>query len=691
MNTSGTGSWSPPSLYYLEKPDGTLEAISLYGQPLANPPHLKEVSAESLGLNSEVGTLVVDQWGRIIVPLYPPGSFGLAADGSPAGEDLNPYGEYPATWPPTEWPPGAEGLPASCPPIYNTEYSPGSCRYWIDPATSQPVLVAGDGLGVASAPMIQEIGGKVLDQWGNEIQPLWPPANLGIAEDGTPLAGSTMPEGFTPPTMRYWEDPTTGQYVAVDDAGDPLTSPPAILELNGKVVDQWGNEIQSLWPPANLGFDEKGSPIAGSTMPEGFTPPTMTYWEDPTTGQYIAVDRSGTPLTSPPAITTIDGKVVDQWGNELKSYWPPANLGIDETGSPIGGSTMPEGFTPPTMRYWEDPTTGQYVAVDETGTPLTSPPQLITVSGQLRDALGYPPGQYELVVDQWGNPVIPMNPPGSYGLDETGHPLPDAGQVPPWPPDEWPPGYGESDQITGLDEEGVMVSPDELEPVSGLDSAVQPDPEVVSLDGAEPVTPDLEPMSEDLGATESFDPSDSYSGVQMTEGEVALDDDFNEEAESLITAGLDEPITRAAPVEGEAIEQLEVAPIEEIEGLVVAGLGTPDFKYDEVAVDGEDAAFKVEDLQDKIDEIEPVDDLGYIPIPLPEPAVATEMNLIEPIETIELPTLTESPEESAFEPIEITVEAIETVPARGISEAEEPPDRYALDAEEDEEEEEAQP
>ena len=76
----------------------------------------------------------------------------------------------------------------------------------------------------------------MVDQWGNQVQSYWPPADLGLGVDGNPTAQPTMPQGFTPPSMSYWQDPTTGQYIAVDETGTPLVSPPQIVESGGKVV-----------------------------------------------------------------------------------------------------------------------------------------------------------------------------------------------------------------------------------------------------------------------------------------------------------------------------------------------------------------------------------------------------------------------------------------------------------------------
>jgi hypothetical protein len=57
MTTSGTGSWTPPSLFYMEKPDGTLVAVTDGGGLLPSPPDLNTVPAESLGYSSDVGTM----------------------------------------------------------------------------------------------------------------------------------------------------------------------------------------------------------------------------------------------------------------------------------------------------------------------------------------------------------------------------------------------------------------------------------------------------------------------------------------------------------------------------------------------------------------------------------------------------------------------------------------------------------
>jgi hypothetical protein len=185
---ASAGSWSAPSLLYWEKPDGTMVAVDEHGTPLDSPPHLKEVPAESLGYDSSVGPLVIDQWGRVVVPYHPPGSYGVASDGMPMATN-----DRPSTWPPTAWPPGAKGLPSSC-PTTGSDYSYESAdyRYWIDPSTGEPVLVQRDGLHAVTPPGVQEIDGKVVDQWGNEITSYWPEQNLGISADGSPLSGSTI-------------------------------------------------------------------------------------------------------------------------------------------------------------------------------------------------------------------------------------------------------------------------------------------------------------------------------------------------------------------------------------------------------------------------------------------------------------------------------------------------------------------
>jgi hypothetical protein len=602
----------------MEKPDGTLVAVTDGGGLLPSPPDLNTVPAESLGYSSDVGTLVIDQWGRVIVPFYPPGSFGVATDGSSKSEALNPYSLNPPAWPPTEWPSGSGSLPSSLPQVYNDHYRPDAVKYWIDPDSGQVALVEGDNSIATSGPMVQQIGGKVVDQWGNEIQPLWPPADLGIDETGSPTGVPTMPEGFTPPTMSYWQDPTTGKYVAVDESGTPLVSPPQIVEYGGKVVDQWGNEIQPLWPPADLG--------------------------------------------------------------------------IDETGSPTGATTMPEGFSSPVASYWEDPATGKLVALDENGYQVTSPPLLTKLSGEARDALGYPPGEYELVVDQWGNPVIPANPPGSFGVDASGSPLPDAGTVPPWPPDEWPPGSG-PDETLDLEEGEMTIPLDELEGFAPADTALDPESMTIPTVEVTEAAPDFEETSANLGEGGS-DPADSYSGVEHTAGPVALDDDLNETAEeSLVTAGLDESVPPAAAAGREA-DMSEPPTVEVMEELLVDGLVSPEYKLDEV----EEAAFKVEDpvgvveeAAFKVEQTELVDDLAEAPLPTVEPVTEAEMKLIEPIETVDYVKAVES-EESTIEPIEIVIETLDSEIGGRVAEPEEIPGRFAAAEEDyDDEEEEPQP
>ena len=187
----------------------------------------------------------------------------------------------------------------------------------------------------------------------------------------------------------------------------------------------------------------------------------------------------------------------------------------------------------------------------------------------------------------------------------------------------------------------------------------------------------------------------------MTEGEVALDDDFNQPGtvDDLVTAGLDEPITAESRVAEEALEEVAdgtttLAEVSEIEGLVTAGL-EPEFKVEE-------AEFKVEEpvLDDAVPELkwgdESIEEASSLPLPLPlpSPTIAPEVGegRGEPIEMTDV-RRAEPIEEAVIEPIEILVEPIDTASIREVSPIGEPDesDRLASLDDEDEEEEQAQP
>jgi hypothetical protein len=479
-----------PGLFYWQDPDtGELVAVDAGGNPLASPPVLQEVPAEVLPdfpwINAytnqwvsgqQYGTIVVDQWGHVIRPLYPPGDFGLGEDGSPTDGSPGSYDVSLWGWPPFEWPPGSMHHPP---------------------------------------------------EWSQDSSGPW-----------------------EPPALKYWEDPASGKLVAVGVDGAPMVSPPALYKLpDGSVVDQWGNQVGSLWPPGDLGVDATGAPTGAATMPEGFQPPALKYWEDPASGKLVAVGVDGAPMVSPPALYKLpDGSVVDQWGNQVGSLWPPGDLGVDATGAPTGAATVPEGFQPPEMYYWIDPATGELVAVDESGQALTTPPGLIKLSPEQRDAMGFPPGEVEIVVDQWGNVVIPLHPPGSFGFDEeTGqwH----AEEPGEWPPDEWPPGIGgDSEPAEGppemMAEEGA--GPDELVGGSEVGEGVAVTPTHEGTSGEPAEAPAGVPApGEAAGAEEGAEPLGVAASV------VGLD-----------AGALDALVERPAAMEvGAPGEEIEAIPI----------------------------------------------------------------------------------------------------------------------------------
>ncbi len=229
--------------------------------------------------------------------------------------------------------------------------------------------------------------------------------------------------------------------------------------------------------------------------------------------------------------------MVDQWGNPVTSLWPPGDLGIDEQGAPTGAPTMPPGFQPPKMYYWTDPATGQVVAVGEDGTPLTSPPQLTKLSPEQRQALGFPPGETEIVVDQWGNVVIPLHPPGGFGYDEeTGQWQEESPGE--WPPDTWPP---ETEGNTEAGGEAAVEEPDQASGETAVDAAVGATPEGGSAGGR-------------AGFAEGEDASRHYTAVEMQEGPVRRDDDLNEPPERAAAEIVEASVTGLESAElGEAV------------------------------------------------------------------------------------------------------------------------------------------
>ena len=182
---------------------------------------------------------------------------------------------------------------------------------------------------------------------------------------------------------------------------------------------------------------------------------------------------------------------------------------------------------------------------------------------------------------------------------------------------------------------------------------LQPEATATPPDDVQATAPEMEQTSAPLGDT--FDPGDRYSGVEMAEGEVALDDDLNGPGtvDDLVTAGLDEPMTTESRVAEEALEEAaddtaSPAEVSEIEGLVTAGL-EPELKLEgaeEAEFKVEEAEFKVEEpvLDDAAPELkwgdESIEEASSLPLPLPAPTIVTEVGegRVESIENDRYPT-----------------------------------------------------
>lgn len=176
--------------------------------------------------------------------------------------------------------------------------------------------------------------------------------------------------------------------------------------------------------PGKAAFGQEGEDLAGRYVGVGMTqaavevdadfnestwkPPLMYAYGD-SSGKAIAVDQTGSPLPSPPLLSLVDpasgaplgNHAVDPWGNAVPLYQPP----ISGVQAYVAAD-------------------GTVKAVDASGTPLASPPDLSMVL----DPLTHQP-----LLDSNGDPVtIPTvwPPPGP-------------------PPATWPP----AEEETSLDED----------------------------------------------------------------------------------------------------------------------------------------------------------------------------------------------------------------------------------------------
>jgi hypothetical protein len=253
------------------------------------------------------------------------------------------------------------------------------------------------------------------------------------------------------------------------------------------------------------------TPITEGGVMTAWSPPSSRYYRHPD-GTITFLDETGSVVPTPPNMTYVpangDSAILDPWGNTVQEY------------------TFPQQFF---IHTFSD---GSMTAVDSSGVPLPIQPEL----GH-GGAVSLAESDYAVLPDGTLYEAPPLYPPAGESPDT-------------WPPDPWPPEYvkapveedTETEEVVGADEPDAMDASAEVDDatvqvIEGED--VPDDPSVVPQGDTEDASPP--PVDESMR---------SYTGVQLEEGEVLVDDDWSETesredevsteqvSEQLLTAGL---------------------------------------------------------------------------------------------------------------------------------------------------------
>jgi len=335
---------------------------------------------------------------------------------------------------------------------------------------------------------------------------------------------------WTPPSFRYYRQ-SDGTITIFDEEGNEVPTPPTMkyIPANGdsKMLDPWGNEVPEftdVFPKqffihtaadgSMVAVDSSGVPLPiqptlGHGGPEMLAEsdyavlPDGTMYEAPgyefpgrffihTTadGSMVAVDSSGVPLPTQPAL-----------GHEVDA--PDYAVLSDGTKYVAPAYRFPEEF------FIHTAADGSMVAVDSSGVPLPIQPTLGHGGPEMLAE-----SDYAVLPDGTMYEAPPLYPP--------------AGETPEiWPPDPWPPGYDDASEDEDDDPDEVVGadSADVLDPVAdSVDVAQQADSDA-STPGEATVV--LQEEAGEDGSALTPDPARSYSGVRMSEGDVLLDADFS--------------------------------------------------------------------------------------------------------------------------------------------------------------------
>ncbi len=247
-----------------------------------------------------------------------------------------------------------------------------------------------------------------------------------------------------------------------------------------------------------------------------WSPPSSRYYRHPD-GTITFLDETGSVVPTPPNMTYVpangDSAILDPWGNTVQEY------------------TFPKQFF---IHTFSD---GSMTAVDSSGVPLPIQPELGRGGAEFLAE-----SDYAVLPDGTLYEAPPLYPPAGESPDT-------------WPPDPWPPEYVKApvEEDTGIEE---VVGADEPD---AMDASAEADDATVQVIEGEDVAEDpsvaRQEATEDVAAPPVDESMRSYTGVQLEEGEVLVDDDWSEiesreeevstdrVSEQLLTAGLNSSVS----------------------------------------------------------------------------------------------------------------------------------------------------
>lgn len=339
----GEGGEESPNWYIHEDSEGNVTVVDEDGNPVDSPPKIVYFQGKYYAI-------------------YPGDDFPVKEDGSVT--DSNKLAEYEIS----SYKPSTEGMK-----IYSDK-------------EGNPVVVDEDGNPVASPPGVVQDPTTGKYYFVTETDPSKMASFAKSGNFAAALAQGLIKEatGYKPPTegMQIYYD-QDGNAVVVDGDGNPVQSPPAVIQdpTTGKyyfVTETDPSKMASFTKSGN--FAEALSQGLIKEAP-GYEPPTegMQIYYDKD-GNAVVVDGDGNPVESPPAVIQdpTTGKyyfVTETDPSKMASFTKSGNFAEALTQGLI--KEAPD-YKPPTegMKIYSD-NDGNPVVVDENGKPVESPPAVM--------------------------------------------------------------------------------------------------------------------------------------------------------------------------------------------------------------------------------------------------------------------------------------------------------------------------